>query len=247
MISKTTCDDCGTLLAPGARFCRQCGKLLADPSNSSSVTEATTRVLDPSAAADSTSHTQYVNSGPTGPAYMAPGESSFVQSSATTSLQKRGRTGKFLLIGFALVVLFVSVISSVIIAGLWNRPDFRRRRQSRPVVSAPEVPRRPPSLPDTGSPPLIAPPPGAGAVTSNNELIYPGAETVLNINGGQVLQLRTGDSFEKVFAWYSAKLQPAQIIRPPGNATAIIKTEKVAAVITAVDGQMSIMLKQDAP
>jgi len=70
---------------------------------------------------------------------------------------------------------------------------------------------------------------------------------VLNINGGQVLQLRTGDSFEKVFDWYSAKLQPAQIIRPPGNETAIIKTERVEVVITAVDGQMTIMLKQDAP
>ena len=69
---------------------------------------------------------------------------------------------------------------------------------------------------------------------------------MLNLNDGQVLQLRTGDSL-KMCSLGTCELKPAQIIRPPGNETAIIKAEKVAAVITAVDGQMTIMLKQDAP
>ncbi|HVF87388.1 MAG TPA: zinc ribbon domain-containing protein [Pyrinomonadaceae bacterium] len=244
MISKTTCDDCGTLLVPGARFCRQCGKLVADPSNSSSVTEATTRVLD-APAADSTSHTQYVNSAPTGPAYMAPGESSFVQpSTATTSLQtRRGRTVKFLLVGFALVLLFVTIISFVVVGMLWSR-----RPTPGPIASAPEMPRPFPP-PNIGPPPPNGGPPGA-AVSSINEFIYPGAETVMNFgqgDGGAVLQLRTADPFDKVFAWYAEKFKPAQIVRPPGGSTGVIRAEKVAAVLTVVDGQTNIMLKHDAP
>ena len=200
------------------------------------------RVLD--APPPTLGHTQYANSGR--PARLTCTRRIVVRSVGNHESAKERSHRKFLLVGFALIVLFVSVISSVIIAGLWNRPDFRRgRRPSRPVVSVPDETRRPPSLPDTGPPPLV-PPPGGAPATSSNQLIYPGAETVLSVDSGRVLQLRTGDSFEKVFAWYSSKLQPAQIIRPPGNETAIIKAEKVAAVITAVDGHLTIMLKQDA-
>lgn len=245
MISKTTCDNCGSPLIPGARFCRQCGKLLADSFEPSSVTEATTRVFDASADAAAPPFTQHVNARPTGPAYVAPGEAQFIQTPPAAGPPKKSRVGKILLISFGVIALFIAVVSLAVVAALWNR-----RPGPGPAVAVPGRPPMPPP-PNAGPPPDAGPPPpGAPVAPSAGEFIYPGAATVMNFgqgDGGAVIQLRTEDSFDKVFNWYAERLKPAQIVRPPGDSTGVIRSEKAAAIITAVDGQTNIMLKRDAP
>ena len=98
-----------------------------------------------------------------------PGESSFVQGSATTICKRRVHR-KVFAPRLRAHRLFVSVISSLIIAGLWNRPNFRRGRPSRPVVSVPDKTRPPPHYPTPGRRrPLL--PPGGAPATSSSELI----------------------------------------------------------------------------
>ncbi|MGH9901430.1 MAG: hypothetical protein ACRD68_06405, partial [Pyrinomonadaceae bacterium] len=107
-----------------------------------------------------------------------------------------------------------------------------------------------PAVPDIPPPP-VPPSTGGAEGVANSSLVYPGAETMMNItqeDGGGMLQLRTTDPFEKVFDWYVAKIKPTKTIRTPGfTSTAILRAEGVTAIITAAGGdQTTIMIKQEA-
>ena len=63
---------------------------------------------------------------------------------------------------------------------------------------------------------------------------------------GDVLQMRTKDSPEKVTDWYVAQLKPTKHIQLPGR-TAVLHAGKITAVITAADSETQILIKQESP
>ncbi len=51
--------------------------------------------------------------------------------------------------------------------------------------------------------------------TDNATLIYPGAQTVVDMTSaeGRAIQLQTGDSLDRVLAWYEGILKPTKTMR----------------------------------
>lgn len=226
IMSSVPCVKCGAEIAPGTRFCRRCGQPALDVS---SVSEATTRVLRPTAERDAS--TQHWNAQPTGPAYIAPNEQSSPQAPATKGLERAGRRSKAWLISLLIVIPLVALLALTIFV-----LKSRNTLPIRPVVSVPGAPPHPPNIPGH-------PPPG-GATSANSELIYPGAEITMNLNRGaeeSILQLRTSDPFEKVVDWYAGRLKAAEVVRIPGQNT-ILQKDGTHVVITATGEGTSILV-----
>ena len=80
---------------------------------------------------------------------------------------------------------------------------------------------------------------------STSELMYPGAETVMDMKGSRdnLLELRTGDALERVVDWYMTKLKPAEVIRTPGT-EAILRAGKTSVIISNRGGGSDILIKQ---
>lgn len=109
-----------------------------------------------------------------------------------------------------------------------------------PVVTRPEVPPPLPPMPPT------LPPQGTtkGSVI-NRAFVYPGAETTMEVTSGSegnMVQLQTSDSFEKVVGWYTEKLKPIQVVRQPSNV--ILRGSELTAIINAEGDMTTIMLAQ---
>lgn len=66
---------------------------------------------------------------------------------------------------------------------------------------------------------------------------------VTDPNGGNVLQLRTSDSLDKVINWYTEKLRPTEIVRQK-NAPVILRTDQTTAVIKEEGSETSVLLHQ---
>lgn len=62
-------------------------------------------------------------------------------------------------------------------------------------------------------------------------------------NEGSVRQLTTKDSFDKVVAWYTDKLNPIENIKTPGP-SAVLTGDEVTAVITAEGDETIILLTE---
>jgi hypothetical protein len=62
---------------------------------------------------------------------------------------------------------------------------------------------------------------------------------------GDMVQLQTEDSVDKVADWYIEKFKPAKIVRQ--SESAVLRAEKMAIVITSTGEGTNIMLKQTAP
>jgi hypothetical protein len=87
-----------------------------------------------------------------------------------------------------------------------------------------------------------------GGVTAESPFFYPGSQTLLDATtkDGRAMQLQSGDPFEKVVAWYSAKLQPAKTVQLTQTIT-VIKSGEVTATIAAEGGKTIILIKEAAP
>ena len=216
-------------MTAGARFCRQCGQPVPAPSVSSML-EAETRTFAP--PREPATPTQHINSPLTGPAYMEPGQMPFAPAApVTNSLQPSGSSGaaaKVLLAGLVLILLIaaISLAAMKILSSRDSRPET-------PGISVPEIPPPPP-------------PAGGGSSSTSNSLVYPGAETVLDVTkaDGHVLQLRTRDPLEKVVNWYTEKIRPTETVKVPGGNMTILRSDAVKAVITATGTETSIIIKQ---
>ena len=249
IMPSTTCSNCGAEIADGTRFCRRCGQPSA-VLNEASILEATTRTLETHpgpGSSNSSASTQFFSSEPTGPAYLAPNMVGAAPSEASPAqtnrnLQAPPRSRNILifsaLTGVVLVVLVALLMGWVV----WRSVATTVRREIvrvGPPAIAPPVPPIPPV------PPL---PPEARAGGISRSLIYPGAEVVMDmIRGeeGDVLQLSTSDSLDKVVKWYDARLKPNKKIILPGR-NAILRGEEVTAIITdGDDDQVSIVIKQE--
>lgn len=84
-----------------------------------------------------------------------------------------------------------------------------------------------------------------GQSRTSNDLLYPGARTVVDITaegGGRALQLETSDSFSTVEEWYQKTLKPEKTMRLTSTSV-VLKNEKTTATIATENGKTSILLK----
>jgi len=84
-----------------------------------------------------------------------------------------------------------------------------------------------------------------GQDRNSNDLLYPGARTVVDIKsegGGRALQLETSDSFSAVEEWYQKALKPEKTMRLTSTSV-VLKNEKTIATIASENGKTNILLK----
>jgi hypothetical protein len=270
-MSNSTCAQCGTVIAIGTNFCRQCGQ----PTTTfrpNAFSEATTRTLDSPFGA--VTPTQPANAQITGAAYLPPDatNSTSTTSSETKRLSKTGQSRLIWSLSSLIVILLVALIG---LLALWfgasrtsSRPQTAMTivESSHPQDATPAPPFSP-GAPKTIVIPPFAPPDVSitnqgkvrvrptlpsnslnDAQSIEQGLIYPGAQVLLNLNHGEkgsVMQLRTNEPAGKVIDWYIAKLKPVKIVRP-NNEAAVLESTQIKAVITAEDGGVNILLKRDS-
>jgi hypothetical protein len=247
MEPTVTCTSCGAEIPVEARFCRSCGQPSARFSRES-VTEGTTRLLETPERPKAPPPAQdYFNEQRPGglaqPTNRLPPET----NPTSRALEPNRRPTNWVLIG-AFIVAALLLITTGLVIGLRKR---HATVPTPPVMVGPgpvEPPRPPPPLPQ---PPSTGPAQGVGI---SEALRYPGARQGLRVTdnpGGNVLQLQTPDSFDKVVEWYKEKLKPEQIVDPgnldtgmPGRA-AILQGKEVTAIITAKGDVTDIMLTDE--
>ena len=112
-----------------------------------------------------------------------------------------------------------------------------------PDISGVTIPVPPPR---PGAPAPPPPPPVPGDTAIPDSLAYPGAKTLMNVNGGHgksVLHLHTTDSPSKVVDWYKAKLKPTEDVSLPfGNS--ILKNGDTTVVITGAEDGTTILISR---
>lgn len=149
--------------------------------------------------------------------------------------QKSGN--RLLLIGFIVVTIFALVLTGL----LFKLQNRSATTVTPPVVTRPEVP------PVKPPPPPPAPPTSITQGTGiSRDFIYPGAQTTMEItdeSDGNVLQLETSDSLDKVANWYIEKLKPTKVVRKPGS-NVVLEADEMKAIITARGDGTNIMLTQ---
>jgi hypothetical protein len=149
--------------------------------------------------------------------------------------------------------LYVSLIGLLLVVSiaLFTWAMFRG---SGATTTAPP-PQTPPvatTAPEAGLPqppppprPPFEEPVAEGPTLPTSQLMYPGAETVLDIKAGRenMLQLRTSDASRKVIDWYVDKLKPTQTIRETG-AEAILRTGRTTVIISGRGDTTEIIIRQ---
>ena len=81
--------------------------------------------------------------------------------------------------------------------------------------------------------------------TSVDALLYPGAQTVVNVtdqDGGRALHLQTSDPFKKVEDWYEHNLQPLKTVRLTSTSV-VLKNENTTVTIASEGGMTNILIK----
>lgn len=232
MQQPSACTNCGTNIPVEARFCRACGQRSAR-FDESSVTEETTRLLE--TPARPASFDQHVDE-QAGPLAQATSHLPSQPKETSRSLQTKSKSPQWVLIGSLLVMAFMLTTLFIV---------FAKRQSKRAIVAPPAVTR--PELPPIPPPPL--PPRGSTEGTSiNRALIYPGAETTMEVTDaeeGNVLQLRTSDSLDKVVDWYTAKLKPRKVVRMKKPAPQVIlEADETNVVINENGDGTTIILTQ---
>lgn len=245
MQPTVACANCGAEIPVEARFCRSCGQPSAR-FKQESVTEGTTRLLETQERPQ-----------PPPPAYEVyerPGELAQAttrlppQTNPTShTLEPTRKPTNWVLIS-AIIVAALALIATGLIIGLRSRTAT-----PTPPIVKPGAPPVPPAVP----PPAPPPPPTTGVTeggTINPSLIYPGAKTLMQVTGGSdgnVIQLQTSDSFDKVVDWYKDKLKPEQIIQSndqntgmPGRSV-ILPGKEVTAIINSQGDVTNVMLAQE--
>jgi hypothetical protein len=81
--------------------------------------------------------------------------------------------------------------------------------------------------------------------TDSAALIYPGAETVVDMTSdeGRAIQLQTGDSLDRVLAWYQGSIKPTKTMRLTSRSF-VLKNQNVTATIATEDNKTNILIKQ---
>jgi zinc-ribbon domain len=228
------CANCGAEIPVEARFCRSCGQR-AKHLDRPSVTEGTTRILE--TPEKNAPFNQNVYERPGG---LAQATSAIPpQANQTRSLveQPKGTNRPWVLISS---ILFIALILTGLFIALSTR-SATNVTVTPPVVTRPEAP----TIPIPPPPPL--PPQGIPQGSRiNRAFVYPGAETTMEITDtadGDVLQLRTSDSFDKVADWYINKLNPPKVVKIPGSSV-VLEAGEIKVIINADANGTNIMLAQ---
>ncbi|MCM3903237.1 MAG: hypothetical protein ND866_16135 [Pyrinomonadaceae bacterium] len=81
--------------------------------------------------------------------------------------------------------------------------------------------------------------------TDSAALIYPGAQTVVDMTSdeGRAIQLQTGDSLDRVLAWYEGTLKPTKTMRLTSTSF-VLRNQNVTATIATEDNKTNILIKQ---
>ncbi len=81
--------------------------------------------------------------------------------------------------------------------------------------------------------------------TDSAALIYPGAATVVDMTSdeGRAIQLQTGDSLDRVLAWYDESLRPTKRMRLTSTSF-VLRNQNVTATIATEDNKTNILIKQ---
>lgn len=84
--------------------------------------------------------------------------------------------------------------------------------------------------------------------TDNAALIYPGAQTVVDMTSeeGRAIQLQTADSLDQVLAWYEGSLKPTKTMRLTSTSF-VLRNQNVTATIASEDNKTNILIKQSPP
>lgn len=248
-MANVTCSNCGATLIAGAKFCRQCGRLVVAES-AATLTEATTRTLRPPADFGA-QPTSYIPSQPTGHAYMSPVEMSSTQPAYVTStLERKGQKQSIWLLGTLATVALLLIVAAIFALGIIKFNQGGKTATTPPIVTAPEPPGvAVPEIPPPPQPPEPTAPSASNSIS--REFIYPESEILVDMpsgSGGSLLQLQSADSYQKVLDWYLAKLKPDNIFRSPGQngvgQNAILKSANLMAVITSTGEGTQIVLKK---
>ena len=86
---------------------------------------------------------------------------------------------------------------------------------------------------------------GMRSHSAENDLIYPGARTVVDMKnqaGGRALHLQTSDPFNTVEAWYQKTLRPEKTMRLTSTSV-VLKNGRTTATIAAEDNITNILIK----
>jgi hypothetical protein len=154
------------------------------------------------------------------------------------SLEINRKSPQWVLIGSILIAV---IALTALFVTLLNRSSTTTA--SPPAVTRPEVP----TIPQPPAPPV--PPQGTTQGTGiNPAFVYPGAKTTMEITGddeGNVLQLQTSDSFDKVVDWYTERLKPTKVVRiKDPTSHVILEAGELKAIINANGNGTTIMLAQ---
>lgn len=245
-MSSVPCTSCGAEILPGTKFCRRCGQPSLD---TASVSEAATRVFEATQERRA-QPTENWNAQPTGPAYLSPsvgggGAPSRPPSpdAATTGLATTGGHRKQVWLAVSIVALLVLMFAAAAVGTMIKVVRSAATRQTPPVVVRPET-GFPPPPPGPPAPPA-AEPPAAGTTVPTSELMYPGAETVMDMKSSRdnFLQLRTADPIGKVVDWYTTRLKPSEVMKS-GSTEAILRTGRTSVIITTKGRATDILIKQ---
>lgn len=230
----SVCKVCGAEISGEARFCRSCGQRTGQFAGGS-VTEGTTRLLETPERPAPFNQNVYEH-----PGHLAQATSRIQPEANPTSrsLEQTRKPARLLLISLIVII----TLAFTLLGGLF----VALRDRSVTSVSPPVVTK--PVVPPVNPPPPPPPPPGSIAQGTgiSRAFIYPGAKTtmeVLDESEGNVLQLETSDSIEKVVNWYTEKLKPTKTVKMPGS-NVILATDEIKAIITAKGDGTNILLTQ---
>ncbi len=200
------------------------------------MTEGTTRLLEtPERPASSFDPNVYEQPGSLAqPTTRIPSQA----NETSRSLEVSRKSPQWMLIGSILVAV-IALATLVIV--LTNRASTTT--VSPPAVTRPELP----TVPQPPQPPV--PPRGSTQGTIiNRAFVYPGAEItmeVISADEGNVLQLQTSDSFDKVVNWYTEKLKPTNVVRlKDPTSQVILAADELKAIIRANGSGTTIMLTE---
>jgi hypothetical protein len=155
----------------------------------------------------------------------------------TRSLTHTSSTFKRWLPGLLIITVAVIIPLLYVLSKWWHQPTIIK---VMPQVEGPAPPKPP-------QPPPPSKPAVQGETKIDQSYFYPDARTTMVISKageGDVVQLQTADSMQKVTDWYTKKLKPTQVIKQPQNV--VLKSDKLSVVIRSTGDGTAIMLRQDA-
>jgi hypothetical protein len=235
-MTNLTCLECGTTLISGARFCRVCGQPVT-AMDGSSVTEATTRILE-TPVADAGHAPRFTTAEAT---HLA---ASPRQPVAPVSPDSTAPKRRSMVLALTLILSGVMFVFCLLAFGVWYAVNSTTTSTVGSTVLEPPMLEPPPPPPPPPAPPILDFADGTASAT----LIYPKATVTQNITSEgktALTQLTSEDDFERVVEWYEKRLKPTDKIVVPGE-QAILTVNQTTVIISEADGGTSIMVTNES-